>query len=223
MRYLLLLLMALAPVGHAQAQQLSLIPYPDQVELGSGTCSLPANVEFTTAQAGLRPLLAYINTSLHQGRAGAKQPVTLSIAGNKSLRESYRLAVTGKGIRIDAPDTAGLFYGLVTLLQLCKTTMDARGRSVLPQVVIKDAPRYAWRGFMLDESRHFFGKAAVELLLDWMAFYKLNRFHWHLTDAQGWRIAIEQYPLLTSVGGRGNFTDTTAPANIIPNRISGIL
>jgi hexosaminidase len=65
---------------------------------------------------------------------------------------------------------------------------------------------------MLDESRHFFGKETVKSLLDWMAFYKLNRFHWHLTDAQGWRIEIKEYPLLTQIGGRGNFTDSTAAA-----------
>jgi hexosaminidase len=65
---------------------------------------------------------------------------------------------------------------------------------------------------MLDESRHFFGRQEVEKLLDWMAFYKLNRFHWHLTDANGWRIEIKKYPLLTTIGGRGNYSDSTAAA-----------
>jgi len=65
---------------------------------------------------------------------------------------------------------------------------------------------------MLDESRHFFGTEIVKKLLEWMSFYKLNRFHWHLSDSQGWRLEIKKYPLLTTIGGKGNFTDSLAPA-----------
>ena len=79
-------------------------------------------------------------------------------------------------------------------------------------MLITDQPRYQWRGFMLDESRHFFGKEKVKQLLNWMAFYKLNKFHWHLTDANGWRIAITKYPKLTTIGGIGNHSDTLAAA-----------
>ncbi len=77
---------------------------------------------------------------------------------------------------------------------------------------ISDQPKLEWRGFMLDESRHFFGKTKVKEILYWMAFYKLNRFHWHLTDQQGWRLAIEKYPRLSVAGGIGNFSDPNAPA-----------
>src|SRR5690606_13307445 len=82
----------------------------------------------------------------------------------------------------------------------------------IPAWEITDQPRYAWRGLMLDESRHFFGKEKVKSILDWMAFYKLNRFHWHLTDEPAWRLEIKKYPLLTLIGGIGSFTDGAAPA-----------
>ncbi len=123
-------------------------------------------------------------------------------------------------VAITAPDSAGLFNGLITLLQLYKSANLLNGKLVLPRVVIHDQPRFGWRGFMLDESRHFFGKQIVKELLDWMAFYKLNRFHWHLSDSQGWRIEIKKYPLLTAVGGKGNFTDSRQRPPIIPRRIS---
>jgi hexosaminidase len=79
-------------------------------------------------------------------------------------------------------------------------------------VEIEDAPRFGWRGFMLDESRQFFGRQKVKELLDYMAMYKLNRFHWHLTDTPGWRIEIKKYPKLTTIGAIGNQTDKDAPA-----------
>ncbi|WP_262919389.1 family 20 glycosylhydrolase [Niabella hibiscisoli] len=77
---------------------------------------------------------------------------------------------------------------------------------------IKDVPLYEWRGLMLDESRHFFGMDKVKSLLDWMAYYKLNRFHWHLTDEPAWRLEVKQYPLLTLVGGIGTYTNPGAPS-----------
>ncbi|MFP4367730.1 MAG: family 20 glycosylhydrolase, partial [Bacteroidales bacterium] len=77
---------------------------------------------------------------------------------------------------------------------------------------IREDPEYGWRGIMLDESRHFFGKDKVKSILDWMVYYKLNRFHWHLTDSPGWRIEIKKYPKLGHVGGIGNHTDPFTPA-----------
>src|SRR5690606_19031477 len=77
---------------------------------------------------------------------------------------------------------------------------------------IEDAPKYSWRGILLDESRHFFGKETVKSMLDWMAYYKLNHLHWHLTDAPGWRMEIKQYPKLTLVGGIGDYSNPLKPA-----------
>ena len=123
--------------------------------------------------------------------------------------EGYSLSVTTSNIVVRAATSAGIFYGAQSLLQLLPpeiftatndTVRVAGMRWTAPCVEISDSPRFAWRGFMLDVSRHFFTKAEVEQVLDFMALYKLNTFHWHLVDDQGWRIQINRYPKLTSVG-----------------------
>jgi hexosaminidase len=101
-----------------------------------------------------------------------------------------------------------MFYGLMTIWQ----QLSFSNRMEIPCGWVKDAPRYEYRGFMLDESRHFFGKEKVEQLLDVMSILKLNTFHWHLTDAPGWRLEIKAFPKLTTVGGRGNKSEPDAPA-----------
>ena len=121
-------------------------------------------------------------------------------------KEAYRLSVTPKRINIAAATPAGFFYALQTLKQLMPRNVMAgvRDESVkewrVPCVFIVDEPRFSWRGFMLDEGRHFYGKEEVKKIIDVMAAYKMNRFHWHLTEDQGWRIEIKKYPKLTEVG-----------------------
>ncbi len=123
--------------------------------------------------------------------------------------EAYDLQISDGGIKIAGGDAAGVFYGTRSLLQL----LDASPKKgVLEGLHIQDQPRYAWRGYMLDESRHFFGEEKVKQLLDVMAYYKLNKFHWHLTDEPAWRIEIKRYPLLTTVGGTGSWSDPNLPA-----------
>lgn len=112
--------------------------------------------------------------------------------------EGYRLDVTAAGLSIAANGGAGIFYGLQSLDQLLPP---AGGERFVRGVSIEDWPAHAWRGMHLDVSRHFFGVDVVERYIDVMARYKLNVFHWHLTDDQGWRIAIARYPLLAGVGG----------------------
>jgi len=119
--------------------------------------------------------------------------------------EGYALEIKKNRVDIRYADEAGRFYAEQTLTQLAQADALYCG-------VIKDAPRYAWRGFMLDEARHFHGKEQVKELLDLMARYKLNRFHWHLSDDQGWRVEIKAYPELCSVGGVGCYSDAQAPA-----------
>ena len=109
--------------------------------------------------------------------------------------EGYELSVRPDGVTIRASDDAGEFYARQTLRQMA----EASGASV-PCCEIKDAPRYKWRGVHLDECRHFFGKDVVKGILDLMARYKLNRFHWHLTEDQGWRIDVPGYPELVKYG-----------------------
>lgn len=120
--------------------------------------------------------------------------------------EAYRLNVTAGRICLEAARPAGFYYGLQTLKQLMPRNVmagvaaDVDRRWSIPAVEIEDAPRFAWRGFMLDEGRHFFGKEEVKRVIDMMAVYKMNRFHWHLTEDQGWRIEIKKYPKLTETG-----------------------
>lgn len=127
--------------------------------------------------------------------------------------EGYVLRI-GKTIEINAPSPAGHFYGLQTLLQLLRSAPRNGSTVHFPCALLADQPRFAWRGFMLDESRHFSGEAAVKRLIDAMARYKLNRLHWHLTDSAGWRIEIKRYPKLATTGGRGNETDRSPQAPV---------
>jgi len=111
--------------------------------------------------------------------------------------EGYRLEVSPHRITISATTAAGLFYGAVTLWQLLPATPSG---GHIPAQTIIDEPRYPWRGLMLDSARHFQSPAFVHSMIDWMAWHKLNVLHWHLTDDQGWRLAVRRYPKLTSVG-----------------------
>ena len=134
---------------------------------------------------------------------GAVRFAAPATAGEKLPPEGYWLSVTPTGISVAASDAAGYFYGAQTLRQLM---VSAEARRI-PCVAIRDAPRFGWRGLMLDESRHFMGKAAVFKIMDGMASLKLNRFHWHLTDSPGWRLEIKRFPELTTVGAIGDHTD----------------
>src|SRR5690606_22679702 len=105
----------------------------------------------------------------------------------KGTPEAYQLDITPNSASLSADSPHGVFNAAVTLLQLIRQAEGEEGRLKIDCWKIKDMPLYSWRGIMLDESRHFFGMETVKQLLDWMAFYKLNRFHWHLTDTPGWR------------------------------------
>ena len=123
--------------------------------------------------------------------------------------EAYELAATHDSVVIRASAAAGLFYGVQSLLQLLPPDVFSRQPVAhetwsIPCGEIEDTPRFAWRGFMLDVSRHFFNKSEVEQILDAMALHKLNVFHWHLADDQGWRIEIKKYPRLTHIGAWRN-------------------
>ena len=124
--------------------------------------------------------------------------------------EAYKLNVSKEQVRIEASRPAGFYYALHTLKQLMPRNVMAgvatsdHSQWSLPSVKIEDAPRFEWRGFMLDEGRHFFGKDEIKRVIDMMAIYKMNRFHWHLTEDQGWRIEIKKYPKLTETGAWRN-------------------
>ncbi|WP_255702972.1 family 20 glycosylhydrolase [Antarcticibacterium sp. 1MA-6-2] len=119
--------------------------------------------------------------------------------------EGYQLSVTNDKVVVEANSRLGFVYALETIRQLLPKEVESRSivsniNWTIPNVEILDAPQYSWRGSMLDVSRHFFGKEYIKAHLDRMAFLKLNTFHFHLVDDQGWRIEIKKYPKLTEVG-----------------------
>jgi hexosaminidase len=112
----------------------------------------------------------------------------------------YRLEITPKTVRIIGKDAAGAYHGTRSVLQLLPAGKLADGKALLPAATITDYPRFGWRGMLLDSGRHFFAVEDVKRFIDSLAFHKLNVFHWHLTEDQGWRIEIKKYPKLTEVG-----------------------
>ena len=192
----------------------SVIPAPAHVSAQDGSLDLshglvfvpPGKDEDATWVVGyLQHLLATSGSpnALRQERThGASVPELTFVhrpaqaAKDGGADESYALAISPSGVRITASGHAGYLYGAITLWQ-----MMAHAATPLPAVVIEDEPRFRWRGLMLDSARHMQSEQFLLQLLDYMAEHKLNTFHWHLTDDQGWRIEIRRYPRLTSVGG----------------------
>lgn len=202
-------LLCLALCGLAHATPVSLIPLPAQLEQAKGSfkvangssISVPANDQAAHASAQyLADLLAHTrDLHLDVKDGAANQAIIFRRNPKLAHAEGYTLDVTPQGIRIEARDDAGLFYGAVTLYQLL-TPNTQHGEVQVPALHISDWPRFAWRGVMLDSARHFQTADEVKQLLDQMAQHKLNVLHWHLTDDQGWRIEIKRYPELTRVG-----------------------
>ncbi len=201
------LLLALAAPA-ALAAPLPLIPAPQSAVAGQGRFALTAGMRVGAQGEPARQAAEQFIDLLHnsggpalelaeEGEA-AQAPIQFVLDPAAGPAEGYRLQVTPERISIRAADGAGLFYGGVSLWQLLPAGKGATG---LAAVDITDAPRLKWRGLMLDSVRHFQSVEEVERLLDAMAVHKLNTFHWHLADDQGWRIQIDQYPLLTQVGG----------------------
>lgn len=141
-----------------------------------------------------------------------KNSIVLDLSSKIKGKEAYSLETSSQTIHISASSPTGIFYGIQTLRQLIR--IDNK-QIIVPGVSIQDRPSFPWRAFMLDECRHFKGKECVKQLLDEMAFLKMNTFHWHLTDDQGWRIEIKKYPLLTQIGA---FRDSTQLENSRSNK-----
>jgi hexosaminidase len=189
---------------------IAVIPKPESVTLTGGFYKVPDGLLQEVEQfAGAQNIYSPFFTKMGDKNANLMLVVDKNMSGKD---EAYQLSVTSKKISIKAPNSSGLFYGLQTLRQMILFGKKSYGTIRIPCVEIKDQPRFEWRGFMVDESRHFFGKEKIEQLLDVMALHKMNRFHWHLTDEPGWRIEIKKYPNLTLIGGKGNYHDPDAAA-----------
>lgn len=225
-------LMAVCLSASCMADGLSIIPRPAKLVEGNGQFTFG---QVTTAWAdayegdSIQSLLKsfeqeFTSTTGLAFKASKAAKAALQLRLNPSLKgESYCLSVSKTNVIIEAARPVGFFYALQTLKQMLPTRAVMAGVSVergtsmtLPVVEIEDAPRFGWRGFMLDEGRHFFGKKAVKQVLDVMAAYKMNRFHWHLTDDQGWRVEIKKYPRLTTYGAWRN-TMTLSWGNTLPD------
>jgi hexosaminidase len=230
---LLVSVLIVCSVPHLGAQDISIIPEPVLLQRGTGTFKLAAttSVSVPKGNAEVSRIAKYfadkvkassgINVSVNESTGGSIQ-LQLNASTDKALgKEGYILDVKENQVLIRANTAAGLFYGIQSFIQLFPK--DIESVSVVkdvqwsaPAVTITDYPRFAYRGIMLDVSRHFYPKEYVKEYIDQIARYKLNRFHWHLTDDNGWRLEIKSLPKLTEVGAwrvprTGTFGDHQAP------------
>lgn len=190
------------------APSFAVVPKPVSLKPGSGAFSLtPKTVVVAGPGADVvaRQLQGFLGLQGSVKREGNGIRLRIEKASRGKLgSEGYRLIVTEDGIDIAAPTQAGLFYGVQTLRQLLPSSTfnpsNPSNPSSIPAVSIEDYPRFNWRGAHMDVARHFMPKESILKFLDVMALHKLNTFHWHLTDDQGWRIEIKRYPKLTEVG-----------------------
>ena len=179
----------------------TLQPQPGRFRLVDGARVVAADAHGRTAAGYLVDLLARTRGLRLEAAKSGNGAVRLALDPKASVSlEGYVLDVTPEGVEIRAADERGLFYGAVTLWQLATTHGADSGPADLPSLHIEDAPRFRWRGLMLDSARHYQPPEFIKRLIDAMALHKLNVLHWHLTDDQGWRLEIRKYPLLTEVG-----------------------
>jgi hexosaminidase len=186
---------------------LAIIPQPAQVRLGEGVFILNQGVglSFDATKPELQNIAGQLNEHLKQfygftlpinekSKEGVSFKIIKSLPGTD---EGYLLKVDQKGIVISAKNAAGIFYGVQSLKQIIPVSQN--GPLAIPFNEIIDQPRFAWRGLHLDVGRHYFPVSFIKKYIDYMAMYKLNTFHWHLTEDQGWRLEIKKYPKLAEV------------------------
>ncbi|MHC4417553.1 MAG: beta-N-acetylhexosaminidase, partial [Planctomycetota bacterium] len=160
----------------------------------------------------LRPATGLSLVVLEQSKAKPPLDSFLLTTENSDCglgNEGYELTVTENGVVLRAPNQAGLFYGVQTIRHLLPARIESKKKVVgtcwkIPCVQIKDQPRFAWRGSLLDCCRQFMSVPFVKRYIDLLAYHKMNRFHWHLTEDPGWRIEIKKYPRLTEIGAWRN-------------------
>lgn len=188
------------------------IPMPKQCASNGNVFILDKDVVIVGDEKNLNEYLQYALFQYTQipvrveGNASETNHIKLVLDSQSSFPEGgYHLEITKQQVVIHSDHKNGLFNGISTFLQISSASQKQQFH--LKGVKIVDEPRFHWRGLMVDEARHFFGKEKIKQILDWMAFYKLNKFHWHLTDSQGWRLEIKQYPKLAAIGSIGNYSD----------------
>jgi hexosaminidase len=195
------------------------IPMPRSVKVSDGICTIDASTVICcpgeAPPAGLASSVEVLNQAIGHllseplrvstagGPAGPGRgsAIILSLEGPVQNDEGYRLGIGPDQVLISAGTPAGIYYAVRTFIQLLPLKGDKKWRRIsLPCLEIEDYPEFRWRGMHLDVSRHFFPADSIKRFIDALAMYKMNVFHWHLTDDQGWRIEIKKYPKLTEIG-----------------------
>jgi hexosaminidase len=193
--------------GMAQ-QPISIIPQPVEMQVNTGSFTINAQTGINAnGNAALNGAVVFLQAAIKNiggftltSKPGKSNSIRFVITSlNNPNDEAYQLQVTPSLITIKANTAKGIVYGIQTLLQTLPAIQTNALLSV-PAMDINDYPRFTWRGMHLDVSRHFFGPSVIKNYLDLMATYKMNVFHWHLVDDQGWRIEIKKYPALTQIG-----------------------
>ena len=214
----LLLCTSMTSIFAADADYNNVVPFPKSIEMQKGkpfilsesSCIVYAgtdakmkqNADFLAAYiAQLTRLNLTVTTSKQKNATAIVLAIDPKIAGE----EAYKLTVTNKEIRIVGQTAAGVFYGIQTLRK-SMPVLDSAEEIALPAAVINDAPRFGYRGMMLDCGRHFWSVDFIKKFIDILALHNMNVFHWHLNDDQGWRIEIKKYPRLTEIGSKRSCT-----------------
>lgn len=225
-RSLLLIGIIASLFSHAQ-NSLNIVPLPAEIIMGKDGFTINKNTTIVLEGSGLEKTAAFLNDKLKKElgfnlKVQKKDPGTNTIRLNYErmdyeIQGAYNLDVTSSGVYLTGDNEEGVFYGMQTLLQLFgsknqvasskmqgaknQKQQTTNNKLIIPKLTISDHPRFAYRGIHLDVGRHLFPVAFIKKYIDYLATYKFNTFHWHLTDDQGWRIEIKKYPLLTQVGG----------------------
>jgi hexosaminidase len=202
-----LIVLILSMTLNISAQKFSIIPKPMEVAMRNGTFTLDhtCSIQYDKNNPDVSRIAEFFSEYLEKvyaiklDKSTNNKQIQLKIISRLNLgTEGYLLKVNPNSIIITASKPNGLFYGMQTLKQMLP--IDANdGKLDITTLDIKDQPRFTWRGNMLDVSRHFFPISFIKKYIDILAMYKINTFHWHLTDDQGWRIEIKRYPLLTDI------------------------
>ncbi|WP_316812660.1 beta-N-acetylhexosaminidase [Pedobacter heparinus] len=215
MKQLISLALFMICILNSSAQSpISIIPLPAKMEARKASFNLDKDVYISYPSADLKDLATFaqasiretvgINLQLRTGMWMEKNAkiISLNIDPKITAKEGYTLEVINNGVAIKAGTENGLFYGIQTLLQL----VPVNGAKKLPGVYIADEPRFSWRGMLMDNCRHMFSVEYIKKFIDQLAKHKLNKFHWHLTEDQGWRIEVKKYPRLQEIAAYRNGT-----------------
>ncbi|WP_242202796.1 beta-N-acetylhexosaminidase [Aestuariivivens insulae] len=215
MRQLIILMVLIVTLFNCKPEEQPewvLVPYPNTIETADGVFTFEKGISITTSDEELHALSEFYTKRFEDlgvvVETKSNRVIELQLKTSElENEEAYQVTISKKKITVTAAHPKGIFYGLTTLWQQLQLSQN----KVVSCGTISDAPRFGYRGFMLDESRHFFGKEKVKQYIDLMASFKLNTFHWHLTDEPGWRIEIKALPKLATIGGKGYYKTPDGP------------